>query len=101
VTPVTHSPFEGLARRKSCVSGPPMSGRRHLRRASSEFLNAGGFLFDVFIGQMLRERYALPHQVPQGMRRLLAQLDNPRTVVQTSAARSAFRASACGGEPPT
>ena len=61
-----------------------MSGRRHLRRASSEFLNPGGSLFDPFIGQMLRERYALPQQVPQDMRRLLTQLDKPRTQIQTS-----------------
>jgi hypothetical protein len=77
----------GLARRKSRVSGRTMSGRGHLRRASSEFLNAGGTLFDPFIGQMLRERYALPQQVPQHIRRLLAQLDKPRTVVQTSQLR--------------
>jgi hypothetical protein len=64
-----------------------MSGRHHLRRASSEFLNAGGSVFDLFIGQMLRERYALPRQVPQDMRRLLAQLDKQRTVVQTSQLR--------------
>ena len=64
-----------------------MSGRRHLRRASSEFLNPGGSLFDPFIGQMLRERYALPQQVPQDMRRLLTQLDKPRTLVQTSQLR--------------
>jgi hypothetical protein len=64
-----------------------MSGRRHLRRTSSEFLNAGGFLFDAFIGQMLRERYALPQQVPLNMRRLLTQLDKPRTVVQASQLR--------------
>jgi hypothetical protein len=63
-----------------------MSGRRHLRRASSEFLNPGGSLFDPFIGRMLRERYALPQQVPQDMRRLLTQLDKPRTV-QTSQLR--------------
>jgi hypothetical protein len=59
-----------------------MSGRRHLRRASSEFLNPGGSLFDPFIGQMLRERYALPQQVPQDMRRLLTQLDKPQTEIQ-------------------
>jgi hypothetical protein len=37
-----------------------------------------------FIGQTLRERYALPHEVPPDMRRLLTQLDEPRTGVQTS-----------------
>ena len=87
MTPVTNPPFEGLARRKSRGRGRPMSGHRHLRRASSEFLNAGGSVFDLFIGQMLRERYALPQQVPQDMRRLHAQLDKPRTVVQTSQLR--------------
>jgi hypothetical protein len=88
VTPVTRPPIlRGLARRKSRVSGRPMSGRRHLRRASSEFLNPGGFLFDPFIGQLLRERYVLSQQVPQDMRRLLTQLDKPRTVVQTSQLR--------------
>src|SRR5262249_19585860 len=51
----------------------------HLRRASSEFLSAGGSLFCPFIGQMLRERYALPQEVPPDMRRLLMQLDKPRT----------------------
>jgi hypothetical protein len=60
-----------------------MSGRRHLRRASSELLSPGGSLFYPFIGQMLRERYALSQQVPQDMRRLLTQLDKARTVVQT------------------
>ena len=64
-----------------------MSGRRHLRRASSELLSPGGSLFYPFIGQMLRERYALPQQVPQDMRRLLTQLDKPRTLVQTSQLR--------------
>jgi hypothetical protein len=44
-------------------------------------------LFYLFIGQMLRERYALPQQVPQDMRRLLTQLDKPRTMVQTSQLR--------------
>jgi hypothetical protein len=64
-----------------------MSGHHHLRRASSEFLSAGGFLFDAFIGQMLRERYVVPQEVPPDMRRLLTQLDKPRTVVQTSQLR--------------
>jgi hypothetical protein len=36
---------------------------------------------------MLRERYALPQQVPQDMRQLLTQLDKPRTVVQASELR--------------
>jgi hypothetical protein len=67
-----------------------MSGRRHLCRASSEFLNAGGSLFNPFIGQMLRERYALPHEVPLNMRRLLTQLDNPRTGIPDVAATSAY-----------
>jgi hypothetical protein len=66
----------GLARRKSRVSERPTSGRRHLRRASSEFLDAGGTLFDPFIGQMLRERYALLQHVPQDMQRLLTNLIN-------------------------
>ena len=64
-----------------------MSGHRHLRRASSELLSPGGSLFYPFIGQMLRERYALSQQVPQDMRRLLTQLDKPRTLVQTSQLR--------------
>jgi len=87
VTPVTNPPFEGLARRKSRGRGRPMSGHRHLRRASPEFLFPGGSLFDPVIGEMLRERYALPQQVPQDMRQLLTQLDKPRTVVQASELR--------------
>jgi hypothetical protein len=62
-----------------------MAGHRNLRRASSEFLSAGGFLFDAFIGQMLRERYTLPQEVPPDMRYLLTQLD-----------KSAYRASGQG-----
>jgi hypothetical protein len=56
-----------------------------VHRPSSSSL--AGFLFDPFIGQLLRERYVLPQQVPQDMRRLLTQLDKPRTVVQTSQLR--------------
>ena len=81
----SHTPqLGGLARWENRVSGRRMSGRRHPRRASSEFLSAGGFLFDAFIGQVLRERYALPNEVPLNMRRLLTQLDKPRTQIQTS-----------------
>jgi hypothetical protein len=90
-----HTPptLRGLVRRKSRVSGRPMSGHRHLRRASSEFLSAGGSLFYPFIGQMLRERYALPQEVPPDMRRLLMQLDKPRTGIPDVAATSAYGAS--------
>jgi hypothetical protein len=83
-------------RRKSRVSGRPMSGHRHLRRASSEFLSAGGSLIYPFIGQMLRERYALPQEVPPDMRPLLMQLDKPRTGIPDVAATSAYGASGQG-----
>jgi hypothetical protein len=62
-----------------------MTGRRHLGRTSAEFLSADGSLFDAIqniIGQKLRERYALPQEVPLDISRLLTQLDEPQNEIQ-------------------
>jgi hypothetical protein len=74
---------------QTLLAGRRMLGRRHLGRAS-EFLSVGASLFDAFIGQLLRERYALPQEVPPHVQRLLTQLDEPGTGVQDLAATSAY-----------
>jgi hypothetical protein len=52
------------------VSGASDVGASPPGSASSEFLSAGASLYP-FIGQLLRERYALPQKVPLHVRRLL------------------------------
>ena len=74
-----------LALGYNLLAGTWMTGRRHLGRTSAEFLSADGSLFDAIqniIGQKLRERYALPREVPQDISRLLTQLDEPQTEIQ-------------------
>ena len=74
-----------------------MTGRRHLGRTSAEFLGANGSLFDSIqniIGQKLRERYALPREVPPDISRLLTQLHEPQTENQEVDSVSASETSA-------